>query len=79
MVRRLPFPGPLTFGCGVEITVTVDEMGFQGGSAFLLGTVLDHFFVRHASANSFCETVLRSASRGEIMRCEPRIGARAAF
>ncbi len=79
VVRRLPFPGPLTFGCGVEITATVDEMGFQGGSAFLLGTVLDHFFARHASANSFCETVLRSASRGEIMRCEPRIGARAAF
>ena len=79
VVRRLPFPGPLTFGCGVEISVTVDEMGFQGGSAFLLGTVLDCFFARHASANSFCETVLRSASRGEIMRSGPRIGARAAL
>jgi type VI secretion system protein ImpG len=79
VVRRLPFPGPLTFGCGVEVTALVDEMGFQGGSAFLLGTVLDQFFARHASANSFCETVLRSASRGEIMRCEPRIGTRAAF
>jgi type VI secretion system protein ImpG len=79
VVRRLPFPGPLTFGCGVEVTATVDEMGFQGGSAFLLGTVLDQFFARHASANSFCETVLRSASRGEILRSSPRIGARAAF
>ena len=79
VVRRLPFPGPLTFGCGVEVTVTVDEMGFQGGSAFLLGTVLDRFFARHASANSYCETVLRSVSRGEIMRSAPRTGARAAF
>ena len=79
VVRRLPFPGPLTFGCGVEVTATVDEMGFQGGSAFLLGTVLDSFFARQASANSFCETVLRSASRGEILRCQPRIGARAAL
>ena len=79
VVRRLPFPGPLTFGCGVEVTATVDEMGFQGGSAFLLGTVLDRFFARHASANSFCETVVRSASRGEILRSDPRIGARAAF
>jgi len=79
VVRRLPFPGPLTFGCGVEVTATVDEMGFQGGSAFMLGTVLDHFFARHASANSFCETVLRSSSRGDILRSEPRIGARAAF
>jgi type VI secretion system protein ImpG len=79
VVRRLPFPGPLTFGCGVEVTATVDEMGFQGSSAFLLGTVLDRFFARHASANSFSETVLRSASRGEIMRCSPRTGARASF
>jgi type VI secretion system protein ImpG len=75
VVRRLPFPGPLTFGCGVEVTALVDELGFQGSSAFMLGQVLDRFFARHASANSFCETVLRSASRGEIMRCKPRMGA----
>ena len=63
----------------LEVTATVDEMGFQGSSAFLLGTVLDRFFARHASANSFSETVLRSASRGEIMHCSPRTGARASF
>jgi type VI secretion system protein ImpG len=74
VVRRLPFPGPLSFGCGVEIDVGVDEMGFQGASAWLLGSVLDRFFTRHATANSFCTTVLRSATRGEIMRCAPRIG-----
>jgi type VI secretion system protein ImpG len=77
VVRRLPFPGPLTFGCGVEVTALIDELGFQGSSAFLLGNVLDRFFARHAAANSFCETVLRSASRGEIMRCKPRIGSHA--
>jgi len=77
VVRRLPFPGPLTFGCGVEVTALVDELGFQGSSAFLLGNVLDRFFARHAAANSFCETVLRSASRGEIMRSKPRIGSHA--
>jgi len=77
VVRRLPFPGPLTFGCGVEITLVADELGFQGSSAFLLGSVLDRFFARHASANSFVETVLRSASRGEILRATPRVGTRA--
>ncbi len=77
VVRRLPFPGPLTFGCGVEVTALVDELGFQGSSAFLMGRVLERFFARHASANSFCETVLRSASRGEIMRSAPRIGTHA--
>ncbi len=77
VVRRLPFPGPLTFGCGVEVTALVDELGFQGSSAFLMGQVLERFFARHAAANSFCETVLRSASRGEIMRSAPRIGTHA--
>jgi type VI secretion system protein ImpG len=57
VVRRLPFSGPLTFGCGVEVTALVDELGIQGSSAFLLGQVLDRFFARQASANSFCETV----------------------
>ena len=77
VVRRLPFPGPLTFGCGVEVTALVDELGFQGSSAFLMGSVLQRYFTRHAAANSFCETVLRSASRGEIMRSAPRIGTHA--
>lgn len=77
VVRRLPFPGPLTFGCGVEVTALVDELGFQGSSAFLLGQVLSQLFARHASTNSFCETVLRSATRGEIYRSKPRIGEKA--
>lgn len=77
VVRRLPFPGPLTFGCGVEVTVLVDELGFQGSSAFLLGQVLARLFARQASANSFCETVLRSSTRGEIYRSKPRVGERA--
>ena len=77
VVRRLPFDGPLTFGCGIEVTAVLDELGFQGSSAFMLGSVLERLFARHASANSFVETVLRSASRGEIMRGVPRIGTHA--
>ena len=77
VVRRLPLTGPLSFGHGVEVTLEFDELGFQGSSAFLIGSVLSRFLARQASLNSFCETVLRSASRGEIMRCAPRIGAHA--
>lgn len=76
VVRRLRAPGPLAFGRGLEITVTVDEMAFEGGSAFLLGSVLHHFFTRYVAINSFTETVLRSESRGEINRWVPRWGAR---
>ena len=66
VVRRLPGPGPLAFGRGLEITVTVDEMAFEGASAFLLGAVLSAYFARHVSINSFTETVLAPTSRGEI-------------
>ena len=77
VVRRLPFAGPLTFGCGVEVTVLIDELGFQGASAFLLGSVLEHLFARHASANSFVQTLVRSASRGNILLGVPRVGTHA--
>src|SRR5262249_11255382 len=44
VVRRLPHPGPLTFGNGIEIRLTCDELAFQGGSLFLLGAVLERLF-----------------------------------
>jgi type VI secretion system protein ImpG len=76
VVRRLRGPGPLAFGRGVEITVLVEELAFEGGSAYLLGAVLDEYFARHVSINSFTETVLRSENRGEINRWVPHWGAR---
>lgn len=76
VVRRLPAKGPIVFGRGLEITVDVDELGFEGGSAFLLGAVLDRYFARYVSINSVTETVLRSQSRGEINRWAPQWGTR---
>jgi type VI secretion system protein ImpG len=76
VVRRIPEPGPLAFGRGLEITVEVDELAFEGGNAFLLGAVLARHFARHVSMNSFTETVLRSQGRGEINRWMPQWGAR---
>ena len=74
VTRRLPFAGPLTFGAGVQIEVDIDEIAFQGASAFLLGQVLERFFARQASLNSFTETLLRSSTRGVIFRGVPRVG-----
>ena len=76
VVRRLHAPGPLAFGRGLEIDVSVDELAFEGASAFLLGSVLDRYFARHVSLNAFTETVLRSAGRGEINRWVPQWGTR---
>jgi type VI secretion system protein ImpG len=74
VVRHLPFGGVLSFGRGTEVTLTCDESGFPGRAAFLFGAVIERFFAKHASINSFTETVLRSIQRGEIMRWSPRIG-----
>lgn len=76
VVRRLREPGPLAFGRGLEISVHVDELAFEGASAYLLGAVLDRYFARHVSINSFTETVLRSDARGEINRWAVQTGAR---
>ncbi len=76
VVRPLPFPGPLTFGRGMEVTIECDESAFEGGSAFVFGAVLERFFARYASINGFCETVLRSLQRGEIKRWPTTAGQR---
>jgi type VI secretion system protein ImpG len=77
VVRRLPSnSGPLAFGRGLEVNVQIDELAFEGGSGYTLGSVLDRYFARHASVNSFTETVLSSETRGEINRWVPQWGAR---
>lgn len=76
LVRRLPLPGPIAFGRGLGIDLEVDELAFQGASAFLFGSVMERFLARHVSLNSFTETALSSSQRGEIMRWIPRCGER---
>jgi type VI secretion system protein ImpG len=76
VVRRLRGSGPLAFGRGLEIILQIDELAFEGASAYLFGAVLDRYFARHVSINSFTETVLRSEARGEINRWGVQWGAR---
>jgi type VI secretion system protein ImpG len=76
VIRRLPLDGPASFARGVEVTLECDETAFEGTSAVLLGVVLDRFFSRYVSINSFTETVLRSVQRGEIVRWPMKIGRR---
>jgi len=74
ITRRLPSPGPITFGRGIEITLTLDDAAFEGTGAFLLGAVLAEFFAQYVSINSFTETVVRTVARGEIMRWKTKEG-----
>jgi type VI secretion system protein ImpG len=76
IVRPLPDAGPSSFVRGLELSLDCDETAFEGTSVFLLGTVLEQFFAKYVSINSFTETVLRSAQRGQIMRWPARLGRR---
>lgn len=82
VVRRINVPQginapiPITFGRGLGLTVTLDETAFTGSGAFLLGAVLEQFFTRYVSINSFTETAIKTTDRGEIMRWPAKIGKR---
>jgi type VI secretion system protein ImpG len=76
VTRALPVEGPTIFGRGLEVSVTCDEIAFEGTGLFLFGAVLERFFAKYVSINSFTETVLRSVQRGEIMRWPTRAGLR---
>jgi type VI secretion system protein ImpG len=76
---RMPVRGPVSFGRGLQVTLTLDEAHFEGSGVFLLGSVLEQFFARYVSINSFTQAVLRTIDRGEIMRWPARIGQRHLF
>lgn len=75
VVRRAGADPWRGFCRGIEVTLRVDEDLYTGGSAFLLASVLNHFFALYAPVNSFTQLVLRSEDReGEWMRWPPMAG-----
>jgi type VI secretion system protein ImpG len=74
IVRRLPLPGPITYGRGLQVCVTVDESAFEGSSVFMFGAVLEQFFAKYVALNSFTETQIKSTTRGLIMQWPTRVG-----
>ncbi len=76
ITRRAPAPGAIGFVRGLEIGLTFEELMYEGTGVFLLGAVLEQFFARYVTTNSFTETVIRTVERGEIMRWKARVGQR---
>lgn len=74
--RRLPIPGPVTFGRGLQIVLSLEESAFAGTGVYLLGAVLEQFFARYVAINAFTECVLATPSRGTIKQWPPRLGQR---
>lgn len=76
VTRRIKTSGSIAFARGLEITVTLEEGLFVGSGVFLLGAVLEQFFAKYVSINSFTETVINTVERGEIKRWPMRTGLR---
>ncbi|RJT29470.1 type VI secretion system baseplate subunit TssF [Mesorhizobium waimense] len=76
-IRRLPGGGQAAVARGIEIGITLDEAAFEGVGIFPLASVLNQFFAKYVSINSFTETVISTLQRGEIMRWPTMTGRRA--
>ena len=74
LTRRLPGPGPVVFGRGLQFELTLDDAACEGIGAFVFGGVLEGFFARYAAINSFTCTVLYTRGRGLIHRWPVRGG-----
>lgn len=76
IVRRLSDGVLSTAVRGLEMRVGFDESFFEGTSVYLFGAVLQRFFAKYTSLNSFTETVIHSQQRGEIARWPAMSGLR---
>ncbi len=76
VVRRAPVEGPISYARGLEITITLDDAAFEGAGIVLLGSVLERFFARYVSLNSFTQTRLASVARGVVKSWPVRVGCR---
>ncbi|MBD8891294.1 type VI secretion system baseplate subunit TssF [Roseibium litorale] len=76
IVRRMAEGVLSTAVRGLEIRVGFDESFFEGTGCYLLGAVLESFFAKYVTLNSFTETVIHSHKRGDIARWPAKSGKR---
>jgi type VI secretion system protein ImpG len=72
-------PTSLKYGfCqGIALTLTIDEKFFPQHIAYLFGSVLNAFFAKSCSINSFTKLTLSSQQRGVIHQWKPQFGHKA--
>lgn len=74
IVRRMADEVLSTAVRGLEIKLDFDESFFDGSGVYVLASVLERFFRKYVTINSFTETVLTTQQRGEIARWRPESG-----
>ncbi len=74
-VRRVGSEAWRGFCRGFEVELEFDENLYAGNSAFMLASVLNHFFPLYASINTFTQLVVKSRQREGIWKkWPPRVG-----
>ena len=72
--RQIMFSDRVAYCRGLEVEVEIDESGFEGQGVYLIGAVLERFFSKYVSINSFTQTSLVSTRRGKINTWPPKTG-----
>jgi len=60
---RVEAEGPIAFARGLKVAIEFDEAPFTEAGVFLLGAVLNRFFSRYVTLNSFVQTELATKQR----------------
>ena len=76
VTRRLPIPGPISFGRGLEIKLVLDETAFEAGGMYLFGSILTEFFRKYVSINHMTETIVITDNNTEVGRWPVKAGLR---
>jgi type VI secretion system protein ImpG len=76
IVRRMPIAGPITYGRGLQVDLVLDDAAFEGTGILVLASVLERFFARYVSLNSYTQLRLNSQTRGEVKQWPVRLGNR---
>jgi type VI secretion system protein ImpG len=74
-VSRVISETGIAFCRGLDVDLTLDEERFTRAGAYLMASVLDHFFGLYSAINSFTRLNARTKQRkGWLKKCAPRMG-----
>ncbi len=76
VIQRVPAGRRIAYGRGLNIDLMCHEANFEGIGVFLFGSIVDKFFAKYVSINSFTQTTLSTFERGEIYRWPVILGRR---
>jgi type VI secretion system protein ImpG len=64
--RRIERAGPIVYARGLDINLELDETPFAETGVFLFASILNRFFSRFVTLNSFVQTQLKTQQRGSV-------------